>query len=137
MHQCRHFDLEELVPPTTFEDRGLRAWELLDERILIAMDQLREDWGAIQVNTWKWGGPLMYRGFRPPECSIGARLSQHRYGRAIDFTPLEANLETVYNAIKDGEYHGITTLENIEATSRGNWIHIDCRNVTPIRIVNP
>jgi len=51
MHICKHFKIQELVPPAVFDARGERAWELLDERMLITLDKLRERYGPVTVNT--------------------------------------------------------------------------------------
>lgn len=137
MYRCRHFSIKELVDPETYDARGERAWELLDSRILKAIDLIRDDFGPVVVNTWHNGGGLKYRGFRPHTCTVGARLSQHRYGRAIDFHTLNAPLQAVYDAILTDKYWMVTTVEDFEATK--TWIHIDCRNnlTDKIRVVTP
>lgn len=139
MYLPRWFSVQELVPPEVYDVRGEKSLELMDVNILEALDAIRDDHGRILVNNWHSGGDLKYRGFRPLSCPVGAAFSQHRYGRAIDFTPLDTPLETVYEAIKDGLYDQVTTLENIEVTSKGNWIHMDCRNARfpEVRIVDP
>ena len=43
MYRCRHFSIDELVPKDIFEARGQLAWELLDSRILKAIDLIRDD----------------------------------------------------------------------------------------------
>lgn len=135
MYRCHHFALQELVPPEVYNVRGTAAWELFDDRLLQALDSIRDKYGRILVNNWHRGGELRYRGFRPADCKVGAVYSQHRYGRAVDFNPLEAELETVYKAICESEIPGVTTVENIEATP--TWIHLDVRNGTAVRVVNP
>jgi hypothetical protein len=139
MYTPRWFDIRELVPPEVWDIRGQASLELFDPEILRSIDSIRDDYGRILVNNWHTGGDLKYRGFRPQGCPVGAAFSQHRYGRAIDLTPLDTPLETVYEAIRDGLYDGITTIENIEATRDGNWIHVDCRNnrAEAVRIVEP
>lgn len=137
MYKCRHFALQELVPPEVYDDRGNAAWELLDPALLFAIDSIRDAHGKVLINNWHSGGTLKYRGFRPADCKVGATYSQHRYGRAADITPLQADLATVYKAICDGVIPGITTVENLDATLSGNWIHVDTRNGDAVRIVNP
>lgn len=126
MYTCRHFAIQELVPRETYDARGQRAWELLDSRILKMIDLIRDDFGPVIVNNWNSGGSLQYRGFRPHDATVGARLSQHRYGRAIDFHTPDTPLEEVYKAVLSGKYWQITTVEDIEHTP--TWLHIDCRN---------
>lgn len=55
MYKCSHFKIQELVPPAIFEARGEKAWELLDERLLITLDRLRDRFGPITVNNWHSG----------------------------------------------------------------------------------
>ena len=40
MYKCENFSIHELVPPNVFYNRGEKAWELLDERLLITLDSL-------------------------------------------------------------------------------------------------
>ena len=40
MYTCRHFSMHELVPRNVYQQRGEQAWELLDERLLRALDHL-------------------------------------------------------------------------------------------------
>lgn len=137
MYRPRWFSVQELVPHETYSARGDAALELLDERLLRTLDALRDEYGRIKINTWATGGDLKYRGFRPRDCNVGAEYSQHRYGRAADITPLDTPLEVVYEAIKDGLYDEITTVENLQFTP--TWIHVDVRNhrQEAVRVVDP
>ena len=42
MYRCEYFALYELVPEEVYLERGEKAWELLDKRLLITLDRLRE-----------------------------------------------------------------------------------------------
>ena len=53
MYICKHFDIFELVPEEIFKGRGQKAWELLDDRLLITIDALRGHLGAGML--WKPG----------------------------------------------------------------------------------
>jgi len=55
MYRCEHFSIHELVPPHVFHKRGEKAWELLDERLLITLDKLRQRYGRMTVNNYYWG----------------------------------------------------------------------------------
>ena len=136
MYRCRHFSIKELVPPEIYESRGQRAWELLDTRILKAIDLIRDDFGPLIVNNWATGGKLKYRGFRPRDVTVGARLSQHRFGRAIDFHATVSPHGDIYEAILTEKYWMVSTVENL--TDTPTWIHVDCRNnlTEGIRVVN-
>ena len=54
MYRCNHFAIHELVPRNIFKDRGEKAWELLDDRLLITLDRLRERYGPMTVNNSYW-----------------------------------------------------------------------------------
>jgi len=51
MYKCDHFKIQELVSPGVYKDRGDKAWELLDDRLLMTLDKLRERYGPIIVNN--------------------------------------------------------------------------------------
>ncbi len=101
---------------------------LLDSRIIPIMERLRTGLNRpIFVNNWKWGGPSQYRGFRPFSTSVGARYSQHKFGRAVDFSVRGLTANQVRQYILDNEQEflgmGLTRLEDgRDATS---WIHFD------------
>jgi len=135
MYKCKHFKIYELVDPTTYKNRGQRAWELLDERILIAIDKLREEFGSITINDWKWGGKFKWSGYRSPACKIGAKLSQHRFGRGMDLKFKHFTPQQIRKAMRESPsyFEEITCVENKTAT----WVHIDCRNTTRIKWINP
>jgi hypothetical protein len=92
MYKPKHFGIKELVPKDLYNKYSSRGDSFLfqvvfDERLLRLIDILREEFGPLTVCDWSWGGASQYRGFRPPNCSVGAALSQHRFGRAVDMIP--------------------------------------------------
>lgn len=122
-----HFKLEELVPANIYAARGERSIELLDWRIVYSLDCIREFLDIpLTVNTWLWQGQTQYRGFRPPnsESSQGAPLSQHKFGRAIDFVSKKMSAEDMRQKIVQANrlFPYITYMED-----EVNWVHIDCR----------
>ncbi|MEH6347773.1 MAG: hypothetical protein V7785_21945 [Bermanella sp.] len=126
MFKCKQpIGIKELVSRRVFEDRGEKAWALLDERALKTLDQLREKFGPITINDWSWGGSNEYRGFREPDCKIGAGYSQHRFGRAFDcqfngVSAFEVRKQILSNP---QDFPFITSLEmNV------SWLHFDVRN---------
>ena len=66
-YRCRHFAIHELVPPLVLEDRGDRAWQLLDERLLATLDRLRDRYGPVTVNNYQWDGEREWSGLRTPD----------------------------------------------------------------------
>jgi len=135
-YTTKFFKLYELVPKATYEllkNRPWVIWQLFDERILYSADRIRKRYGKMLANTWYWGGGHQYRGWRPPDCGVGAVYSQHRFGRAIDLEPIEVTAEEIRQDIKKGEnFRYITCIEeNVP------WLHIDVRNYKGLLIVSP
>ena len=139
MYTPKHFAAYELVPKTIFSDLGDSAILVFDNRILQVMDQLREFFGKpIIVNDWKNGGSFEFRGFRPQYYVQGAKYSQHRFGRALDFnvkdmTDAEVQKQILLNQKK---FPLLTAMEK----GTVGWSHIDCRNcdnTKGVQLFNP
>lgn len=138
-YRPKHFELYELVPRETLEALGERAWELLDVRMLVTLDELRDALGPCIVNDWRGGGRYNESGLRSFETPTGAKHSQHRFGRAADckfaqVTPREA---FEYIRARAAHFPYLTTLEDVEFTP--TWLHFDVRlnQSEGIRIVRP
>jgi hypothetical protein len=125
----KHFKIEELVSLPVFTDMGQSAFSLFDTRILITIDNIREYFGVpVIVNDWSTGGKFSLRGFRNDTDSVGAKYSQHRYGRAIDFDVKDMSADSVRKTILDNQND--ERFQFINAMETGiDWVHIDCRNV--------
>ena len=82
-----HFDLRELVDPSTFENEGENAINFIDSRIPVLLEKIRQLCGnkPMTINTWHVGGKFQYRGFRPQYVKVGAAKSMHKSGKAVDF----------------------------------------------------
>lgn len=130
MYRPKYFKIQELVDHPTYERRGEKAFELLDERALMMLDEVREHFGKpVTVNNWAWNpNGFNYRGFRAHDCPVGASLSQHKLGRAFDFdvqgmTADEVRTEIIRARKEEGKFKYIGGLE-----LGVNWVHMDCRN---------
>lgn len=137
-----YFELEEFVNPETFRTHKELSIRFLDPRIIDIATAYREYFKVpVIVNTWHVGGDLSNRGLRSLNSTVGARLSQHKFGRAFDCHLQGLKTEDVYNEIiKEYEHFkqfGLTTLEDINFTPA--WIHSDCRwtNSNQLLIVKP
>lgn len=140
MYRCRRFDLRELVPQEEYRLMGYKAWWLLDTRLLLALDQLRTEFGLMVVNTWHSErlaasyGLRSQAGFRnrhhykSAEAHLGSH-SQHKYGRAADCLFGDVSVDEVRQQIlgHPDKYPLIMAVE--ENTS---WLHIDVRNCEPV-----
>lgn len=134
-YRPRYFELQELVDPETYEKLGARSWIVLDPRAVITLDQLRARFGYCTVNDWNTGGELRYRGFRSPQCKVGADRSQHRFGRAFDCTfETSAYVVREYILANRKEFPHLTTLED-----EVSWVHFDVRDHggSGIQLVKP
>lgn len=106
---------------------------LMDERLLMTIDAMREHYKrAITINNWYTGGSFRNRGFRPMTGNVGAKYSQHRFGRAVDLDVYGIPAEQVRNDIRSGLFPEITCIEKDV-----NWVHIDVRNVKRLLEVSP
>ena len=130
MYIPKYFQWYELMPSEEYKPYWLI---LMDERILRTLDEIRKHYGVpVTVNNWFTGGQFRNRGFRPMTGNVGAKYSQHRFGRAVDFDVRGISAETVRNDIRAGLFPLITCIEdNI------NWVHIDVRNTNSLLVVTP
>jgi len=137
-----NFKIQELVDPKTYRDRGNKAIELLEPKLLWTIDQMRELLGPITINDWLWNKDeatnYKYSGFRPKHTTVGTTYSQHRLGRAMDLKFKNHSASTVRNIIRANPNHPafqyITCIENKTPT----WVHIDCRPISDkIKWIDP
>jgi len=136
MYICKHFIIEELVSPQTYKDRGEKAWQLLDDRMLMTLDRLRERYGKMTVNSWKWGGNREWSGLRTADSPYFSKYSQHSFGRAADIIFNDITTEEVRQDILDNPDD--PTFEFINSIELGvSWLHLDCRNVERIFAFHP
>jgi hypothetical protein len=125
-----HFQIEEMFPKwmvdcyyPTYHDR---LWLMMDERILISADNIREIYGTVVANDYLWGGKNKDRGWRPWGCNVGADLSQHKSGRALDCIPTKAGVDKVRkDIIEDVHPYAFRFITAVEMDVP--WLHFDCR----------
>lgn len=137
-----YFRLEEFVPEEIYAKFGASSIWFVDRSIVLLSDFIRDRFGKFMtINNWHSGGSLNYRGFRPPDCTIGATLSQHKFKSAIDFNIEGVTPQEIYKDIIENQdmymKAGATTVEDIAFSS--TWNHIDIRytGLDKILIVKP
>lgn len=131
-----HFIIEELVDEETFNKRGQRAWELLDDRLLVTLDRLRERYGRMTINSWKWAGDRSWSGLRTKDSPWYSMYSQHTFGRAADIIFADYTAEQIRQDILDDPDH--SDFEYINSFEDGvSWLHIDVRNTNRIKVFKP
>ena len=136
MYKCKHFIIEELVDPDTFAKRGDKAWELLDDRLLITLDRLRERYGKMTVNNWKWGGDRQWSGLRTKDSPWFSTYSQHSFGRAADCLFNDYTAEQIRQDImQDPDHEDFEFINSLE--DNVGWFHFDVRNCNRIKVFTP
>ena len=136
MYKCEHFAIHELVPRNVFYGRGEKAWELLDERLLITLDKLRKRYGSMTVNNYHWGKSREWSGLRTSDSPFYSAFSQHTFGRAADClfkskTADEVRQDILANS-DDEDFKLIGSLE-----LGVSWLHFDVRNCDRIKTYYP
>ena len=135
-YKCAHFAIHELVPEGVYKARGELAWSLMDERVLKTIDRLRERYGPMTINNYKWGGSRSWSGLRTPDSPYFSQYSQHTFGRAIDCLFADISAEDVRKDINANPNH--PDFELITAIEEGvSWLHIDCRNTDRLQRFYP
>ena len=131
MQVSKNFVLQEFIDPDTYKKWGDKSIWFIDPKVIHIAQLLRDKSGrAVTINNWSVGGLYKLSGLRPLDATIGAKLSQHKFGRAIDVKIQGYNPEQVHDLIKNNwlEFKeiGLTTLEDLSLTK--TWTHIDVRN---------
>jgi hypothetical protein len=126
-YEPKHFDVREFVDPETYQKFGQSALLVMDIRILKLADNIRDYFGVpMLINNWHTGGPYRNRGFRRGDALVGAGYSQHKYGRAIDYSLSGYTAEEVRKIIQ--EHQDEFPFNEICAMELGtSWVHNDVR----------
>ena len=126
-YNAKNFIIQELVPESVFNDRGEKAWQLIDHRLIVNADSLREQLGVpLTCNNWHHHGPRDQSGLRVQGQSYYKQYSQHSFGRALDLV-CGIPAEDIRAAIKAKEIilpHPATFEEGV------SWLHMDARNMS-------
>ena len=149
MYTPKYVKLYELVPESYYNDiekKGLlsKGFMIFNPLVLETIDMLREKYGPVTINNWKSGGSYQYRGFRPTNSSVGAFLSAHKFGEAMDCNFKNATASEIrkdmekYGCFKPGfktnyskEAECFKYINRIEVYSNGveiTWFHFDMAN---------
>lgn len=155
MKVSENFDIREFVPKSIWDKfKSKSTWFV--SPVVVGLAQFYKDWFTayykenysgdktvesviITVNNWHYkSGGHQYRGFRPPETKVGAKLSQHRFCNAFDCdihikftdgTRQEASYTEIHKIINANAKvfmeKGLTTLEHPKDAP--TWLHSDCR----------
>lgn len=145
---CKHFKPYEFVPKDMYNKYGNKVMRWVNPKIVNILDYLREKYGKrIIVNNWKWNGKLQYRCLRPFDCTVGSKMSDHKFGNAVDFNIDGLSADDVWDKIMnecvdDLKVLGLTCVEDKAMTP--TWTHIsvadfsewnDVKEINGIKIV--
>ena len=124
-----NFYLDEVMHPTMYKKFGAKSRWFIDQRLIDIVQFIREKTGQpITVNDWYKGGRFKERGLRNPNTSTGAKYSQHKFGKALDFVVSGMSADEVRENIL-GEWKDDLMELGLTAIEAGvSWVHIDIRN---------
>ncbi len=123
MYVPKYFNPYEFVSEKIYKIYGEDSLMFISDEMKETMDDLREFFDVpIYVNNWKFGGSFQNRGYRDPFTSVGAKLSQHKFGRAIDFHSPNISSSSIRKQILENHnlFPHIYRMEN-----KTSWVHID------------
>lgn len=138
MKVSKDFDIREFVPQEIWDKFGANSVQFIDKKVIDFAQYLRDKLNKpITINNWHIGGNRHESGFRLPDTTTGAKLSQHKFGRAIDivvegYTGKQLRDFVIKNKA-DFLKIGMTTIEQ----GTEPWLHVDCRqtNLTDILFI--
>ena len=124
----KNFIIQEFVPEDIYKRYGNSSIWFIDKKIVDIAQLLRTNFGKpVYINNWHLGGARQESGFRVPNTTTGATLSQHKSGRAIDIRIKDFESEEIREYIRNTftiwNEIGLTTIEEKTPT----WVHLDCR----------
>lgn len=134
MQVSNNFILQEFIPKEIHDVWGNNSMQFLDFRIIRFAQLLRENLERpLIVNNWHKGGKYNESGLRAFLSKTGARMSQHKYGRAVDIKVLdfygkvEKNGGRVLRQHVMDNYEIYKDLITTTEADTDSWAHFDCR----------
>ena len=123
-----HFVIQEFVPPQVYNQFKDNSIWFINPQVIKIAEFIRQYFNkSVTINNWHKGGTYTESGFRMPDTTIGAKLSAHKRGSAIDIKMPGVDYEEVRKTILANQKifmdAGITTIEDGTDT----WLHVDCR----------
>lgn len=162
----QNFLVVEFVPKIIWEQFGVNCTWFINERTVKYVEFLKSFFTTyyknklgndkvknvlIIINNWHIGGVKQYSGFRPPDCSEGGKLSQHKFKDGVDTEIIivmndgskkEVDYKEVHEVIQKNEAefmsYGVSSVEDVSIAT--GWLHSDFRwipNAKNILVVKP
>lgn len=120
-----NFYLDEYIPKYLYEKYVQKPHilqGLIDKRLIVADQMLRDYFGHVTINNWWNGGERNWSGLRTAESPYYSQTSQHTYGRASDKI-FSVGAEEVRSYIQLHWWElGINCIE-----ADVSWVHSDVR----------
>ena len=109
-----NFYLDEYIPKDLYlktpDPNTLLS--LLNPELIISDQLLRDHFGPVTINDWWHGGLRTWSGWRPEDCIIGAKGSDHKKGMASDKLFQKVDSDTVRIYIRENWHTlGLNKLE--------------------------
>ena len=129
MKVSKNFTIYEFIFPELAQSIGLNPIWYIDPKVISMAQFLRSRFNQpVTINDWSTGGGYTLSGLRPFLTRTGARLSLHKFGKAIDVKIRDIDpIEVQEDIIQNQEIYmdaGVTAIEKGTPT----WTHLDCRN---------
>ena len=126
--KAKHFKIHELVPSKVYTARGEKAWSLIDPRLIIMIDELRNHFGRATINNYFWGGEREWSGLRTPDSPYFSAYSQHTFGRAVDIIFNDISADDARKEIIAKPEKWLDIVPSITLETDIDWFHVDIRN---------
>jgi hypothetical protein len=139
----KNFKLDEFIHPDIYNIYKSQSIKFIDVRLITIAQEIREDLGLpLTINTWYNGGGFKNSGLRKFDSTTGAKMSQHKFGRAIDLKCSKCDALKIAEVILNNKEKylklGVGRLENPAITK--TWLHVDLasyHNNGDIVVFNP
>lgn len=124
--KSKYFKLYELLPKELYVDEE-KGWDMIDAKLIETLDKIRGMLGVPLIcNNWYWGGSRNYCGYRPKDCKIGAKFSQHKQGNAVDLISKKMTAEQMRKIVIENQNK---LPYNIRIERGVSWFHFDLKNM--------
>lgn len=124
------FFLDEFIDPITYEKEGQNSINKIDKRLITIAQYIRDNIKAsVTINSWSSGGQYQESGLRQDNTTTGAKLSQHKAGKAIDIKVKGVSSKDILEFVKQHAKQlydlGLRRIEDISITP--TWFHLDLK----------
>lgn len=123
MYVPKYFKAYEFVSEKIYKIYGDNSLLFVSDEMKETLDLIREFFGVpIYINNWRFDGTFHNRGYRDPFSSVGSKLSQHKFGRAVDFHSQIIPSSTIREQIFENK-NLFPYIYRMEKDT--SWVHID------------